>query len=94
MGIDTSAVIVAGLPFGEFTDEDKRDELIDSGELDVISPYYDADLEHCVIGLTVYITGCHRPQVIESTLVSVHHERDFFKLTGDTPRLYISPLVI
>ena len=94
MGIHTSAVIAAGLPFGEFTDEDRRDELIEVGELEVISPYYDADLENCIIGVTVASTGRYKPAELELDLIEVMNLKgEFFKLTGESAKLYLSPLV-
>lgn len=59
MGIEYRAVIVVGLPhdklMGQYSEEE-REELsnrIDCGDIDLFSPYFDAERDDCVVGFVV-----------------------------------------
>ena len=55
MGIDIGARIIVGLPYDQITSIDREalDELIDNGDIDQASPYFDAPRDDCVFGIKV-----------------------------------------
>lgn len=53
MGIDISAKLIYGLPYEDIPEEilDEVNEMLDSGELEYASPYYDAPRDRWIVGL-------------------------------------------
>lgn len=53
MGIDISAKLIYGLPYEDIPEEilDEVNEMLDNGELDYASPYYDAPRGDWIVGL-------------------------------------------
>lgn len=62
MGIDISAKLIYGLPYSELPDEilDEVDEMLDTGDLNYASPYYDAPRDEWIVGVEIdcYETSC------------------------------------
>lgn len=55
MGIDISAKLLYGLPYDDIPEEilDEVNELLDNGELDYASPYYDAPRDRWIVGVEI-----------------------------------------
>jgi hypothetical protein len=55
MGIDISAKLIYGLPYSELPKEilDEVDEMLDNGDLDYASPYYDAPRDEWIVGVEI-----------------------------------------
>ena len=91
MGIDYKAVIFYGLPFDELdVENDKLEEQIDDGEIEVCPCYFNADREDCLFGYFM-VTGPDYGAVELSTVMDYAKEaRDFEKLFGKQGRLFLS----
>ena len=91
MGIDYKAVIFYGLPFDELdVENDKLEEQIDDGEIEVCPCYFNADREDCLFGYFM-VTGHDYGAVELSTVMDYAKEaRDFEKLFGKQGRLFLS----
>ena len=52
MGIDISAKLIYGIPYADLPEEilEGVDEMLDNGELDYASPYYDAPRDGWIVG--------------------------------------------
>lgn len=59
MGIDIEAMMIYGLPYKDLPEEilEEVDELLDSGELDYASPWYDSPRHKWIVGVKVDIWG-------------------------------------
>lgn len=59
MGIDISAKLIYGLPYSDIPEEilDEVDEMLDNGDLDYASPYYDAPRGDWIVGVEVHCNG-------------------------------------
>lgn len=95
MGIYYSGVIVVGLPFEEVCES--ADEFYEKyeGELDKISPYYDAVPHACLVGLVWQVSGDYRFKELtvsdgDGILLQSFKER-FKKVTGKDAKVYLSP---
>lgn len=56
MGIDITSKIIAGLHYEELLEHISReelDELIDQGNIEELSPYYDAPRDQCAFGFAI-----------------------------------------
>lgn len=55
MGIDISAKLLYGLPYEDIPEEilDEVNEMLDNGELDYASPYYDAPRGDWIVGVEI-----------------------------------------
>ena len=90
MGIDIGSIIMVGERFHRIAGSDKiSDEefegLLDDGELDRMSPYYDADREACCFGIIVEQTNTFRAKEIDLDDFKVKVEqakKEFKDLTG------------
>ena len=53
MGIDISAKLLYGLPYSDLPEEilDEVNEMLDDGELEYASPYYDAPRDEWIVGV-------------------------------------------
>ena len=91
MGINYKAVIFYGLPFDELdVENDKLEEQIDDGEIEVCPCYFKADREDCLFGYFM-VTGPDYGAVELSTVMDYAKEaRDFEKLFGKQGRLFLS----
>lgn len=59
MGIDISAKLIYGVPYSDLPEEilDEVNEMLDDGELDYASPYYDAPRDEWIVGVEVHCNG-------------------------------------
>ena len=55
MGIDISAKLIYGLPYSDLPEEilEEVNEMLDNGELEYASPYYDAPRDEWIVGVEV-----------------------------------------
>ena len=55
MGIDISAKLIYGLPYSDLPEEilEEVNEMLDNGELDYASPYYDAPRGKWIVGVEI-----------------------------------------
>ena len=55
MGIDISAKLIYGLPYSDLPEEilGEVNEMLDNGELDYASPYYDAHRSEWIVGVEI-----------------------------------------
>ena len=55
MGIDISAKLIYGLPYKDIPEEilDEVNEMLDNGDLDYASPYYDAPQGDWIVGVEI-----------------------------------------
>lgn len=84
MGISTNCGLIIGLPYDEFVaalnleeqDVEGFDELIDNGELDVGSIYYDSPRDENIVGKWV-----NQPDYLKE--VTLENEGDFLKISNE-----------
>ena len=100
MGIDTSAVLIFGLPGSDIEfDEEEFESLYDfveAKELDRASMYYDADVDDNVVGVIIASSGCYNCSEINASLFDEAIKaaaKQFKEATGQDGALYISPNV-
>ena len=55
MGIDIRAKLIYGLPYSDLPEEilEEVDEMLDDGELEYASPYYDAPRDEWIVGVEI-----------------------------------------
>ena len=55
MGIDIEAKLIYGLPYSYLPEEIREEvnEMLDNGELDCASPYYDAPRDQWIVGVEI-----------------------------------------
>lgn len=55
MGIDISAKLLYGTPYSDLPEEilEEVDEMLDDGDLDYASPYYDAPRDRWIVGVEI-----------------------------------------
>lgn len=56
MGIDISAKLIYGLPYEDIPEEilDEVNEMLDNGDLEYASPYYDAPRDEWIVGVEIH----------------------------------------
>lgn len=93
MGVEYSARILVGLPYGDVQDlVDSVKDPYDCG-LEVVHPYFDADYEDCLFGVLVKNCGDFSySQIDEFTWTEKVHKahEEFTKKTGKKGILYLS----
>ena len=106
MGIDTRAVIVVGYTYDEIHEVyDKWEESTDAGDchfyewcedndLEMISPYYDADSEKCLFGTVIFATGNYQfGKLNVGQLDIIDAEQELMGKFGKAPSVFLSPYV-
>lgn len=94
MGIEYSAKLIVGLPyegFSEFFGDDVAGDCYEKG-LEYVSPYYDAEVDHWVIGVGVAKSedyDWNYVDAISDRVVNAHVK--FTEITGLTGKLILSP---
>ena len=75
MGIDISAKLIYGLPYSDLPEEilEEVNEMLDNGELEYASPYYDAPRDEWIVG--VGIEG----YVVDIVELNNHMEADVYR---------------
>lgn len=97
MGIDISSATIVGLPYDQFIEQYQKnytddaqeliDQLLDDGELDYASPYYDSDRDNWVIG---YASSDWNISVEEFTKELTETKDRFVKDFGFEPKVFVS----
>lgn len=98
MSISYSAKIVVGLPFnevfntvGEFEKVAYGNDLLQSTELEIISPFYDAGLDDSLVGIVLVGTGSYNYKEIATNFETQATRKLFKEVTGKEARVYLSP---
>ena len=95
MGVNYNAIITLGLPYEEFPDPEKLDDLIRIGVISAISPYFNAPHEDSIIGMSVASSRRYRATVITIEGLRSCEEKvreRWNALFPDlTPQLYLTP---
>ena len=94
MGIDFSGSMIVGklgsdLIFNKDDIDDFNDQdFLEENGLDYLSPYYDADLEDCIVGFcvanTIIINGCFDSEWVKDVQLKAAKFKNIF---GDDPEL-------
>ena len=96
MGIDISAKLIYGLPYEDIPGEilDEVDEMLDPGDLDYASPYYDATRDEWIVGVEIrafgknhYDLSCSIAQ-IDDEIPDILVREDIELLVYVTPHVY------
>ena len=95
MSIDIDAIMIYGVPYSEIPDDltEEVDQLLDDGELDYASPYFDSPRGEWIVGVSVYCCGDKHydlSYIIANIDNKIHHilVRDDIELL-----MYLSPHV-
>lgn len=93
MGIEYNAVVVVGIQKQDIEDWDKFEELIDTGDLEVASPYYDgSDSDFAAVGFVVYESDDYSSsELVWDQAVIDAKKAEFKKLTGQDAKVWLSP---
>lgn len=91
MGIFTSAKLIYGIRYSEIPEDirDEVDQLIDDGELDYASPYYDSDRDAWVVGVEIDCWGASPEDMKESCVDAYDELPDCLKKLEVA--IYVSP---
>lgn len=91
MSIEYYAVIIVGLPRGDFKDGNKLGEWRDSDKIQCCAPYYDGD-EHGIYGIEAYHTDCYSATELNYDPVKIEQALLKFKdITGMDGKIWLSP---
>lgn len=106
MGVDTRAVIVVGYTYDEIHEVyDKWEESTDAGdchfyewcednELEMISPYYDANSEKCLFGVSIQSTRDYDYATLNIDDQEIEDiSQKYFSKFGKYPKTFLSPYV-
>ena len=93
MSIDTSAVIIVGLPRDDLKDHEKFVDFCD-GTLEQISPYYDGYI-HAILGVVVQSTDDYSANELVATLADDIEKAkvEFTSRTGRQGKVFLTPYV-
>lgn len=101
MSADTSASLVVGLPFKEVCNDmdeyealSNNPEYLQSAELEIISPYYDAYLKDCLVGFTLASSGAYNYKEISENFAITKNKELFETVTGKKAKFYLTPYII
>lgn len=89
MGMSIDALLIYGADYGEVSEVEGIDEMLDSGEIEYASPYYDAPRDEWIVGIALpsEIDGA-----AEMTAAIREAKEEFERLTNDlTGRIIVSP---
>ena len=91
MGIDISAKLLYGLPYEDIPEEilDEVNDMLDSGELDYASPYYDAPRGDWIVGVEEELWGDSYIDLSWSDFCS--HKG--IRILGNDLKFYVTPHV-
>ena len=97
MGIDISSATIVGLPYDEFIEQYQKnytddaqeliDQLLDDGELDYASPWYDSSRDNWVIG---YASSDWDIATNEFTKEITETKDRFIEHFGFEPKVFVS----
>ena len=94
----TYAKLVVGLPFTEVCKNfDEYDLLnnnplyLQSSRLEIITPYFDADLHDCLVGFVLVSSNVYNYKEINES-ISITKTKELFELvTGKKAKFYLTP---
>lgn len=92
MGVEYSAVIMVGLPRGDFWIEDfDLDEALYDGELETCAPYYDGDEDpEAIIGFAYSNSGAYSNTELEYNNLEIEAlQLEFLALTKQEANVYL-----
>lgn len=89
MSIDIDAMLIFGAPYRELQDLENLNELLDSGELDYASPYYDSPRDTWIVGIELASEAADESELT----ADIREAREVFEdLTdGAKGRIIVSP---
>ena len=93
MGVNIEAKLIYGTPYSDLPEEilEEVNEMLDNGELEYASPYYDAPRDEWIVGVEVDCWGCNHREFEKSRDSS---EWDIPKVISDLDlRFYVTPHV-
>lgn len=96
MGISTNAFLIMGLKYTDIplSQRDFIDEMIDTGDLDGASPWYDSDRCDWIVGVIVQDSDRNREIDVTTLNLKIDNAREvFFTLTCLEGKLFMSPNV-
>lgn len=95
MSVSYSAQIFVGLPFKEvFNSYEEFDNFYYgkhmATELEIASPYCDADCEDCLVGISLVSTSMYQYKEIANTITTEGVRKLFRELTGKEAKVYLT----
>lgn len=99
MGIEYSAMLIVGRPYAELKEKlspeklKRLDEMLDLGEIEYASPYFDAPRKAWVVGLVAGQSGDYSYSLMSETVLGDDFEdevKEFEAFIGMEPKAYIS----
>ncbi|CAN7190884.1 hypothetical protein [Acidovorax sp. LjRoot117] len=89
MGISMDAMLLYGVGFDELSELEDLGELLDNGEMDYASPYYDSPRDEWVVGVALPSEIPGEAEMLEFIRQA---KAEFESMTGGLPgRLIVSP---
>lgn len=95
MSIDIDAMLIYGVPYSEIPDDliEEVDKLLDNGELDYASPYYDSPRSEWIVGASIDCYG-DRHHDLSYIIADIDNEIHDVLVRDDIELLmYVSPHV-
>ena len=98
MGITYAAKIVVGLPYEDLDIEDHLDDdqtsydFFEENDLEWVQPYYDADINECLIGTTIVSARAYSwtelPEELKNGIDT--EKKKFYNIFGVEAKVYLS----
>ena len=94
MKIDISAKLIYGTPYSDLPEAilEEVDEMLDNGELEYASPYYDTPRDEWIVGVEIDCYG-HEPEDIESLMGNIKLQELPQSMRLLDLRVYVTPHV-
>lgn len=91
MGIDISAKLIYGLPYEDIPEEilGEVNDMLDSGELDYASPYYDVPRDRWIVGVEYCADGLDYIDLSWSDFL----DNERIRILGSWLKFYVTPHV-
>jgi len=98
MSVDVDSKLIVGFKYELFCDLAESvdldvDELLDNGELDYASPWYDSTKTNWIVGLEVSSYGVTSDELTLSIDEAVQDVKELLKLQSTEPLVYCTPHV-
>ena len=89
MGMSIDALLIYGADYEEVSEVEGIDEMLDSGEIEYASPYYDAPRDEWIVGIEL---PSEMDGEAEMTAAIRNAKEEFERLTNGLPgRIIVSP---
>lgn len=89
MGISMSAKLLYGAEYEELSTLDNLDDMLDEGDLDYASPYYDSDKDSWIVGVQLPRQTAGEAEMVQAIRDA---KAEFERLTDGMPgRIIASP---